>query len=859
MLAQNRQELAVPSQTASMERETFAAEAHAHTAGELRLSRAFVLLTGIFVAISVLILGSNLDSFPSLHSLLDASSFAMPLLGAVVLYDIGRHSRDELLPALAMSMAFCSSLYFLHLASGLEWWGSLEWIARSAAVLRPKMWAPSAYFLPLALMVVLARQKLPTDSMRGLGITLALLAVALLTVFWKLPPYAEPTLIGMHRPLLLGVPVLWALVAAQASWVRPLHAIWQAVPFMAILMIVAEAVMLRSAQPHDSAAMIAHTGIVAAFSMHLVAVLRLAALETRKSVQAQDDLRALTRTLERRVAMRTSELQANIAELKAYERALQRQTHHATLQAEVLIGFTRREELADILAQIAATVARELDVEVTQVWKLEPGSQELELLAHVGTADVTSGQLLPLRQSGLGTVARRAEPLFSNQAVGDDRIDDQEWMAKHGFRAFAAYPLEIEEGVEGVISVYTRRRLEESELATLGFAATAIALGIAHKRYQSELPDLYDNAPCGYHSLDENGLILAMNATELSWIGYTREEIVGRKRFPEILTPDSRKIFAKSFPRLKKTGKAKAVEFELVRKDGSVFPVLLNASSILDRRGRFLASRAMLFDITERKRMEARTANLNRTLSRRSLELEEANRELESFSYTVSHDLRAPLRRIRGFAELLAEDTKGKLPEDTQRYVKVITDSSLEMGHLIDDILAFSRMGRQEMREAPVSLGELVGEVIADYEMQARKQGATLHVQPLPQVMGDRGLLKQVLANLVDNALKYSRARSDARIEIGTAGSDSGQVVVFVRDNGVGFRMDHASKLFGVFQRLDNSSDYEGNGVGLATVQRIIHRHGGRIWAEAAEDEGATFYFTLRSADAPAHSVGGNS
>ncbi|HYB98226.1 MAG TPA: ATP-binding protein [Candidatus Limnocylindrales bacterium] len=852
MLAPYHQDLAAPPKAASTEGEAADGEVHSGSVptklGELRLFRTFLLLTAGFVILSLLILGSHLNDFPALHVLLDASNFALPLLAALLLYEIGRHSGDELLPALAMSFGTCSLLHLLHLASGLEWWGSLEWIAQSAAVLRPKMWTPSAYFLPLALMIVLARVRSPRESMRGLGIILGTLAVALVATFWNLAPYAEPTLYGMHRPLLLAVPVFWALVAVQASWLRPHHPIWQAVPLMAVLMIVGEAVMLRSSAPNDSAAMIGHTGSVTAFLLLLLAAIRLAAIDTRRRIEVQNELRALTQTLERRVAMRTSELQANLADLKAYERALQRQARYATLQAEVLLGFARREELRDILVHIASSVARELDVDVAQIWTLEPGSQELELRAHVGTDDITTDRLLPLRKAGIATIARRGEPLFTNEAIGDERIEEQEWLARHGFTAFAGYPLELEGDVKGIITVFARRRLEESELAALEFAASAIALGIAHKQYERELPDLYDHAPCGYHSLDENGLIVAMNATELSWIGYTREEIVGRKRFPEILTPDSRRTFARTFPRLKKTGVARDVEFELVRKDGTTFPILLNATAVVDRHGRFLASRAMTFDITERKRTEERTAKLNHTLARRSRELEEANRELESFSYTVSHDLRAPLRRIRGFAELLREDAKGKLPEAMQKYVQVITESSVEMGKLIDDFLQFSRTGRAEMREGRVDLGELVREVIGDYELPARKRGVTWHVQPLPEVIGDRGLLKQVIANLIDNALKYSRDRSEPRIEIGTAGSDSGQVVVFVRDNGVGFRMEEATRLFGVFQRLPNAHDYEGNGVGLATVQRILHRHGGRIWAESAENEGATFYFTLRPA-----------
>jgi PAS domain S-box-containing protein len=286
------------------------------------------------------------------------------------------------------------------------------------------------------------------------------------------------------------------------------------------------------------------------------------------------------------------------------------------------------------------------------------------------------------------------------------------------------------------------------------------------------------------------------------------------------------------------------------KKDGSTIEVEITAHDL--RFGRRAGRLVLANDVTARHRAEEEilrlNADLEKRIEQRTTQLQTTNRELESFSYSVSHDLRAPLRHIEGYVKLVMRHAGDSLTEKSRKYLETVSESVAEMGQLIDDLLDFSRMGRVEMRQTRIDLDTLVSEAIAGLENSADAPNTVWKRGPLPAVEADPALLKQVFANLLSNAVKYSRPRHPAEIEIGCASKNNGEAVVFVRDNGVGFDMKYVDKLFGVFQRLHHADEFEGTGVGLATVQRIIVRHGGRIWAESALDRGATFFFSLPEA-----------
>src|ERR1051325_3622265 len=238
-------------------------------------------------------------------------------------------------------------------------------------------------------------------------------------------------------------------------------------------------------------------------------------------------------------------------------------------------------------------------------------------------------------------------------------------------------------------------------------------------------------------------------------------------------------------------------------------------------------------------------AELEQRVRQRTAELTAANQELEAFTYSVAHDLRAPLRHVDAFSRMVHDDYAPQLPAEAQRYLQNIRNGTRQMSQLVDDLLNLARVSRQQLKRQPVPLDQLVGGLVEELKAETSGRHIQWHLQTLPTIQCDGGLIKQVFANLLSNAVKYTRPRSQAIIEVGCRRTN-GHAAIYVRDNGVGFDMKYADKLFGVFQRLHRAEEFEGTGVGLAIVERIVRRHGGSIWAEAAVDQGATFFFTVR-------------
>jgi PAS domain S-box-containing protein len=328
-------------------------------------------------------------------------------------------------------------------------------------------------------------------------------------------------------------------------------------------------------------------------------------------------------------------------------------------------------------------------------------------------------------------------------------------------------------------------------------------------------------------------------------LGYGREELLGKSDY-DFFPKDQADFFTSKDREILTSGTLADIQEEVIltRAKG---PRLLHTKKvpIPDANGKPAFLLGISEDITEKREAEKRIEGLNLSLKSQAEQLEVANNELEAFSYSVSHDLRAPLRHIAGFVDLLLRHNQAQLDETGQRRLKLINESAGRMAQLIDDLLVFSRMGRAELQRSRVDLNAVVKTVLGDLEEETRGRRIRWVVGRLPQVEGDPSMLRLALTNLVGNAVKYTSTREEAVIEIGAIEGAADGIEVFVRDNGVGFDMTYVEKLFGVFQRLHRQEEFSGTGIGLANVRRIVHRHGGRTWAEGALDQGATFHFSL--------------
>jgi PAS domain S-box-containing protein len=346
-------------------------------------------------------------------------------------------------------------------------------------------------------------------------------------------------------------------------------------------------------------------------------------------------------------------------------------------------------------------------------------------------------------------------------------------------------------------------------------------------------------------TIDPEGKISDVNSATEAITGYSRSDLIGTD-FSDYFTEP--KKAREGYMRVFQEGFVQDYPLAIRQRSGHVTPVLYNASVYRDDSGNVIGVFAAARDVTEIKKayeeVQKSRDQLEIRVQERTADLSAANKELESFSYTVSHDLRAPLRAIDGFTKMILDDTSAQLDEETKRRFGIIRKNTQVMGQLIDDLLSFSRLGRTEMRLSEIDMTRLAADVADDLRPKDDGRIIDMKISRLPAARGDRTLLRQVMVNLMSNAVKFTKKRQSPVIEVG--GHEAGvENVYYVRDNGAGFDMKYYDKLFGVFQRLHSTSDYEGTGVGLAIVQRIIRRHNGRVWAEGEIDKGACFYFTL--------------
>jgi PAS domain S-box-containing protein len=460
----------------------------------------------------------------------------------------------------------------------------------------------------------------------------------------------------------------------------------------------------------------------------------------------------------------------------------------------------------------------------------------------------------------VNVAATRVTGVSRDKLVGTDFADyfTEPEKARNGYRRVFSegfvtdYPLTIRHAEGGLTDVlYNASVYKDARGNVLGVVAAARDI-TERKRAEEALRranaynrSLLEASLDPLVTISASGKITDINAATESVTGRTRQELIGTDFADYFTDPERARA---SYQQVFREGLVQDYALEIRHRRGQLTPVIYNASVYRDEAGQVIGVFFAARDVTARRQAEDEIRKLNESLERRvserTAELEAANKELEAFTYSVSHDLRAPLRHVDGFSKLLMEDFGPQLPEQARHFLERVRNGARQMGQLVDDLLKLSRVGRSELGLQITSLSSLVQEVVSELKGESSERSIRWKIAALPFVECDPTLVKQVLRNLLSNAVKFTRPRQEAVIEVGTR-RHHGREAVFVRDNGVGFSMKYADKLFGIFQSLHRREDFEGTGVGLATVKRIVEKHHGRVWAEAELDRGATFYFTL--------------
>jgi PAS domain S-box-containing protein len=475
-----------------------------------------------------------------------------------------------------------------------------------------------------------------------------------------------------------------------------------------------------------------------------------------------------------------------------------------------------------------------LDVDTGRITDVNPFLTKLLGFSHAEMVGHTVGELSPFKDIESNTIM--LDRLQRDRYV---RYEDLPLETKNGTRIAVEFVSNVYQSGESDVIQCNIRDITERK-------AAESRMRESEERLRAMTSSIRDYSII---VLDTIGSILTWNLGAETIKGWLAEEIVGQHfslfYMPEDIAdgkPDRNLLEAAMTGRVEDEGWR-------IRKAKTRFWANVVISALRNPEGRVTGFVKVTRDLTERKKAEDDIRLLNAELEerviQRTAQLEDANKELQAFSYSVSHDLRAPLRHVLGFVDLLKTGVGPSLSEKNLRYMATISGAATRMGTLIDDLLTFSRIGRSEMRTTDVDLGQLVQETLEGLHEDTNGRTIQWKIHPLPSVQADRSLLRMVLVNLMSNAVKFTGKRAQAIIEIGDVPSENGETAIFIRDNGAGFDPKYISNLFGVFQRLHRQDEFEGTGIGLANVQRIIFRHGGRTWAEGIVDGGATFFFTL--------------
>jgi PAS domain S-box-containing protein len=508
---------------------------------------------------------------------------------------------------------------------------------------------------------------------------------------------------------------------------------------------------------------------------------------------------------------------------------------------DIALTLTGDTSLDHMLRNCAQLAVHRLDVAFSRIWTIDPSGTMLELKASAGLYSHTNGPhaRIPVGQFKIGQIARERRPHLTNAVIGDPKIHDQDWATREQMVAFAGYPLLVGQRLVGVWAMFSRKPISERTLTAVESVAHGLALGIekceATLALRESMADTRKLAMVA--SRTSNAVIITCPNGKIEWVNdsfvsmteYHLAEVLGRKPGSFLQGPKTDHETINLMRECLRDGRGFKTEILNYSKSGREYWLAIDTQPIRDSAGNITNFVAVESDITSSKLLVA--------------ELDRSNKELEQFAYVASHDLQEPLRIISSFAQLLARRYKNQLDADANDFIAFIVDGAVRMQTLINDLLAYSRVGTRGNEKRPVRLDDTLDRALANLRVAIDESHAEFTRDPLPTLMADASQITQLFQNLVGNALKY-RAADPPRIHI-SAQQEGNEWLISIRDNGIGIDPLYLERIFVIFQRLHTREQYPGTGIGLAICQKIVERHGGRIWVDSKQGQGSIFHFTL--------------
>jgi len=784
-----------------------------------------------------------------LHALVDGLSIVIAVCVFMIVWNTRRFLDNDYLLYVGVSFLFFALLDSIHVLGNKD-----MGVFPAYGNLGPALYIASRYVISISLLVapLFIKRKLNTSLM--FTVYSLFTALVLLSIFyWKNFPACIVEGVGLTPfkvisdyvicVFLLGA--IGLLIVYRGSFDSR---VFRIVVSSIILSVATGVAFTLYADPFGITNAVGHFFQIGSFYLVYLAIIETGLTKPqnllyRKLKRSEEELAENVKQLDHANAG----LKQEVTERKKAEARLE-------LLTAVAERLLRPEAPQLIVEEICGMVMTHLDCQFFFNYLVETDGEGLHLNAYAGIPEEAAAAIrkLGFGVAVCGCVAQEGRRIIA-QFIQQTDDPKTQLVKSYGVQAYCCHPLMAQGRLIGTLSFGTRTRpvFTPDEVGLMKSVADQVAVAMqrllaeqAVRESEEKLRSAFANAAIGFAIAAPEGLVVDANPAFCAITGYGLEEL-RTMEIPQLVHPEDGAENMRLIGRMI-AGKIPdfVVENRFVRKDGEPVWVRKSVSLVRKAGGAPRWTLALVEDITERKRAEEALEKAHAELTARARKLEDTNRELEGYAYTISHDLRAPLRAISGFSHMLVDDYGPSMDEEGRRRLSVIEANVVKMGTLIDDLLAFSRAGRSAMNVSRIEMSGLVAEIVETIKTLEPSSKTDIRVNGLPPALGDPALIRQALTNLLENAVKFSRKRPFPRIEVGSF-KQEGEQVYFVKDNGVGFDMKYHKKLFGVFERLVSDEEFEGTGVGLAIVHRVVTRHGGRVWAEGRLDEGATIYFTL--------------